>query len=163
VFVIAIPYAKVKLFHHRKCRIVNVLEHRCHNNVRISIILVGVYTKGPWVVGGLVNNMWSFAGDEDRKDVNKMLIQPFINYNLPKGWYISVSPIITADWENEDNGWTVPVGAGIGRVFKLGKQPLNVSLHAYYNAIKPEIGGEELMGDWTIRTQVQFLIPTAKK
>ena len=125
--------------------------------------LVGVYTKGPWVVGGLVNNMWSFAGEDDRKDVNKMLIQPFINYNLPKGWYISVSPIITADWENEDNGWTVPVGAGLGRVFTLGKQPINVSLHAYYNAIKPEVGGEELMGDWTIRTQVQFLIPTVKK
>ncbi|MEC8441765.1 MAG: neuromedin U [Cyanobacteriota bacterium] len=124
--------------------------------------LVGVYTKGPWVVGGLVNNMWSFAGDDDRKDVNKMLIQPFVNYNLPKGWYISFSPIITADWENEDNGWTLPVGAGVGRVFKLGKQPLNVSFHAYYNAVKPEIGGEELMGDWTIRTQVQFLIPTAK-
>ena len=123
--------------------------------------IVGVYMKGPWVVGGLVNNMWSFAGDEDRADINKMLIQPFINYNLPKGWYISFSPIITADWENEDNGWTVPVGAGLGRVFKVGKQPINMSLHAYYNAIKPEIGGEELMGDWTIRTQVQFLIPTA--
>jgi hypothetical protein len=125
--------------------------------------LVGVYTKGPWVVGGLVNNMWSFAGEDDRKDVNKMLVQPFINYNLPKGWYVSFSPIITADWENKDQGWTVPVGAGIGRVFRLGKQPLNVSLHAYYNAIKPEVGGEELMGDWTIRTQVQFLIPSAGK
>ena len=125
--------------------------------------VVVVYTKGPWVVGGLANNMWSFAGDDERKDVNKMLIQPFINYNLPKGWYASFSPIITADWENEDNGWTIPVGAGVGRVFKLGKQPINVSLHAYYNAVKPDIGGEELMGDWTIRTQVQFLIPTAKK
>ncbi|WP_392351761.1 neuromedin U [Parasynechococcus sp.] len=124
---------------------------------------VGVYTKGPWVVGGLVNNMWSFAGDDDRADVNKMLIQPFINYNLPKGWYVSFSPIITADWENEDNGWTVPVGAGVGRVFKVGKQPINVSVHGYYNAIKPEIGGDELMGDWTIRTQVQFLIPSAPK
>lgn len=125
--------------------------------------VVGVYTKGPWVVGGLVNNMWSFAGDEDRADVNKMLIQPFINYNLPKGWYISFSPIITADWENDDNGWTVPVGAGVGRVFKVGKQPINMSLHGYYNAVKPEIGGEELLGDWTIRTQIQFLIPTAGK
>lgn len=121
--------------------------------------LVGVYTKGPWVAGGLVNNMWSFAGDEDRADVNKMLIQPFINYNLPKGWYVSFSPIITADWENEDNGWTVPVGAGLGRVFKVGKQPINMSLHGYYNVVKPEIGGEELLGDWTIRTQIQFLIP----
>lgn len=125
--------------------------------------LVGVYTKGPWVVGGLVNNMWSFAGDEDRADVNKMLIQPFVNYNLPKGWYLSFSPIITADWENEDQGWTVPVGAGVGRVFKLGKQPINFSVHGYYNAIKPEIGGDELMGDWTIRTQIQFLIPTVSK
>ena len=125
--------------------------------------VVVVYTNGPWVVGGLANNMWSFAGDDDRDEVNKMLIQPFINYNLPKGWYVSFSPIITADWENEDNGWTIPVGAGVGRVFTLGKQPINVSLHAYYNAVKPEIGGEELLGDWTIRTQVQFLIPTAKK
>lgn len=125
--------------------------------------LVGVYTKGPWVVGGLVNNMWSFAGDEDRNDVNKMLIQPFINYNLPKGWYISISPIITADWENENQGWTVPIGAGIGRVFRVGKQPINMSVHGYYNAVKPEIGGEELMGDWTIRTQIQFLIPASGK
>ena len=125
--------------------------------------IVGVYTKGPWVVGALANNLWSFAGDGNRAAVNKMLIQPFINYNLPKGWYISFSPIITADWENEDNGWTIPVGAGVGRMFKLGKQPINVSLHAYYNAVQPEIGGEELIGDWTIRTQVQFLIPTAKK
>ena len=111
----------------------------------------------------MINNLWSFAGDDDRADVNKMLIQPFVNYNLPKGWYLSFSPIITADWENDDQGWTVPVGGGIGRVFKLGKQPINASLHAYYNAIKPEIGGEEIMGDWTIRTQIQFLIPTVAK
>ena len=124
---------------------------------------VAVYTTGPWVVGGLINNMWSFAGDDDRADVNKMLIQPFVNYNLPKGWYLSFSPIITADWENNDQGWTVPVGGGVGRVFKIGKQPINASLHAYYNAIKPEIGGEEVMGDWTIRTQIQFLIPSVAK
>ena len=68
-----------------------------------------VYTKGPIVAGGLINNVWSFAGD-GKRDVNKMLIQPFLNYNLPKGWYLTSSPIITADWTSEDNkGWTVPV------------------------------------------------------
>jgi len=119
-----------------------------------------VYTKGKIVAGGLINNVWSFAGG-GKKDVNKMLIQPFLNYNLPKGWYLSSSPIITADWMSEDNkGWTVPVGAGIGRVFKLGTQPINASLSAYYNAIKPEIAGETLMGDWTFRLQAQFLFPT---
>ena len=62
---------------------------------------------------------------------------------------------------NEDNkGWMVPVGAGVGRVFKLGTQPINTSLSAYYNLVKPEIGGETLAGDWTFRLQAQFLFPT---
>ena len=118
-----------------------------------------VYTKGQIVAGGLVNNIWSFAG-EGKSDVNKMLIQPFLNYNLPKGWYLTSSPIITANWNNaDDKGWTVPVGAGFGRVFVLGTQPVNASLSAYYNVVKPEIAGETLFGDWTFRAQVQFLFP----
>ena len=27
-----------------------------------------------------------------------MLLQYFINYNLPKGWYVSGSPIVTTNW-----------------------------------------------------------------
>ncbi|WP_415410977.1 neuromedin U [Synechococcus sp. A10-1-5-9] len=119
-----------------------------------------VYTKGPIVAGGLINNIWSFAGDDGR-DVNKMLIQPFLNYNLPKGWYLTSSPIIAANWNQAENkGWTVPVGAGFGRVFVLGTQPVNASLSAYYNAVKPEVAGQTLIGDWTFRAQVQFLFPT---
>ena len=119
-----------------------------------------VYTKGPIVAGGLINNIWSFAGDDGR-DMNKMLIQPFLNYNLPKGWYLTSSPIITANWNQAENkGWTVPVGAGFGRVFVLGTQPVNASLSAYYNAVKPEVAGQTLIGDWTFRAQVQFLFPT---
>ena len=119
-----------------------------------------VYTKGPIVAGGLINNIWSFAGDDGR-DVNKMLIQPFLNYNLPKGWYLTSSPIITANWNQAENkGWTVPVGAGFGRVFVLGTQPVNASLSAYYNVVKPEVAGQTLIGDWTFRAQVQFLFPT---
>ena len=120
---------------------------------------VVVYTKGPIVAGGLINNIWSFAG-EDGRDVNKMLIQPFLNYNLPNGWYLSSSPIITANWNHPENkGWTVPVGAGVGRVFVVGTQPINASLSAYYNVVKPEVAGQTLLGDWTIRAQVQFLFP----
>ena len=121
---------------------------------------VVVYTKGPWVLGGLANNVWSFSGDGG-KDVNKLLIQPFLNYNMPKGWYFTSSPVITNDWNaDEGKGWMVPIGAGIGRVFKIGDQPVNASLSAYWNVIRPEILGEKLQGDFTIRTQVQFLFPT---
>ena len=91
---------------------------------------VAVWTPGKWVVGGLLNNQWSFAGDSDERSVNAMLFQPFINYNIADGWYLTSSPIITADWnarESKDT-WTVPLGAGVGRLFRLGKLPINAGV-----------------------------------
>ena len=79
--------------------------------------------------GFLILNLWSFAGDEDRANVNAMTLQPFLNYNLPKGWYLTTSPLITANWEaDDDNRWTVPIGGGIGRIFKIGHQPINANI-----------------------------------
>ena len=40
---------------------------------------------GPWVIGSLVRQLWSFAGDGDRQDVSQLLIQPFVNYNMADG------------------------------------------------------------------------------
>lgn len=115
---------------------------------------VALTMQGPWVVGALINNQWSVAGWGDR-DVNQMLLQPFVNYNFGRGWYVTSGPIITANWEaSSGNKWTVPVGAGAGRLFKLGKLPINTSLQAYYNAVKPDFGS-----DWQLRFQVQFLLP----
>jgi len=111
--------------------------------------------RGPWVVGALANNLWSYAGDDDRKDVNQFLLQYFINYNLPKGWYISSAPIITANWKADSgNKWIVPFGGGIGKIFRIGKQPVNAQVQAFYNAVKPDNGP-----DWTLRLQLQFLFP----
>jgi hypothetical protein len=53
---------------------------------------------GKWVIGALTNNIWSFAGDSDRDNVNLMTVQLFVNYNFGKVWYVSSSPIITANW-----------------------------------------------------------------
>lgn len=79
--------------------------------------------------GFLVLNLWSFAGDSDRADVNSMTLQPFLNYNLPKGWYLTTAPVITANWEADgDNRWTVPLGGGVGRLFEIGHQPVNAQL-----------------------------------
>ncbi len=75
-------------------------------------------------MGGLVSNFWSFAGNSDRQDVNFLFSQLFINYNLNNGWYLTAAPIITSDW-NADNGnkWTLPVGGGGGKVFRIGNYP----------------------------------------
>ena len=110
---------------------------------------------GNWVVGALVRQLWSFAGDGDRQDVNQTLIQPFVNYNLPGGWYAVSSPIITANWEaDSDDTWTVPVGGGMGRIFHIGGQAMNASAQAFYNVESPQYGP-----DWSIRLQLQFLFP----
>jgi hypothetical protein len=113
---------------------------------------------GKWVIGALANNIWSFAGDSDRDNVNLMTVQPFVNYNFEKGWYVSSSPIITANWaaHGSDNTWTVPVGGGFGRIIPIGKLPVNLNAQAFANVVKPD---DDPTADWTLRLQVQFLFP----
>lgn len=60
---------------------------------------VALTIQGPWVVGVLVNNGRSFAGKSNRSAVNAMTLQPFVNYNFRGGWYLTSSPIITANWK----------------------------------------------------------------
>jgi hypothetical protein len=117
---------------------------------------VGLFMDGPWVIGALANQQWSFAG-WGNKDVSQMLIQPFVNYNLAHGWYLSSAPIMTANWEAPSgNQWTVPVGGGVGKLWRVGKVglPVNAQVQAFYNAEKPRFGP-----DWQLRFQVQFLFP----
>jgi hypothetical protein len=127
---------------------------------------VALTMQGNWVVGALMNNQWSVAG-WGSGHVNQMLIQPFINYNLPRGWYFASAPIMTANWAAAKAGdvWTVPLGGGVGKLFRLGdiiplkgdaiaKLPINTQLQFFGNVAKPEFGS-----DWQLRFQVQLLFP----
>ena len=65
------------------------------------------------------------------------------------------SPIMTADWlANRDNRWTVPVGGGFGRVFKISRQLVNARAQ-FWNDVKSPTGGQS----WTMQTQIQLLFP----
>jgi len=117
---------------------------------------VGLFIRGPWVVGTLVNQQWSIAGWRDT-EVNHLLVQPFVNYNLPEGWYLTSAPIITGNFSaSDDNHWTVPIGGGVGRLWRIGEVglPVNTSLVPYYNAVTPDFGP-----DWQLRFNLQFLFP----
>jgi hypothetical protein len=96
--------------------------------------------QGHWLYGVLANNIWSFASTGKGSNVNQMLIQPFVNYNFPEGWYLTSSPVVTADWLARGRKWTVPVGGGFGRLFKVDKQPINMQVQAFYNAETPKGG-----------------------
>ena len=119
--------------------------------------VVALVQSKHWTIGALVNNVWSVSGQSARPNVNQMLFQYFINYNLEKGWYLTSSPIITANWNGPSgNQWVVPVGGGVGRVFRLGFQPVNVSLAFFGNAVRPSTPPSS---PWGVRFQVAFLYP----
>jgi hypothetical protein len=127
---------------------------------------VALTMQGHWVVGAVMNNQWSVAG-WGSGHVNQMLIQPFVNYNLPDHWYLVSAPIMTANWAAAKGGdvWTVPLGGGVGKLFRLGqvlplegheiaKLPINTQVQAFGNVARPEDGAK-----WQLRFELQFLFP----
>ena len=121
--------------------------------------VVALVQPGHWTVGVLVSNVWSFAGESDKPAVNQMLLQYFLNYNLKRGWFITIQPIITANWKaSSGNVWTVPFGGGIGRIMKVGAQPISLSLQFYGNTAYPTG-----TSPWGMRAQIAFLFPKLSK
>jgi hypothetical protein len=121
--------------------------------------VVALVQPGHWTLGALVNNVWSVAGSPDRSVVNQMTLQYFVNYNLPKGWYLSSAPIIIANWRaTSGNMWTVPFGGGAGIVTRLGLQPVNIGVQFYGNAAYPDNGSP-----WGMRLSIAFLYPKVPK
>jgi hypothetical protein len=119
-----------------------------------GVSMVVLTMPGNWVVGSLFSNVWDVSASTGN-EINFFTWQYFINYNLPNGWYLTSSPVITADWEADSKQrWTVPFGGGVGKIFRVGKQALNAQVHAYYNVEKPDI-----KGDWGMRLQLQFMFP----
>ena len=112
-------------------------------------------TPGHWVIGVLLNNQWSVGGDPLRPSVNAFLAQPFVNYNLPHGWYLTSSPVIIANWlAASDQRWTVPIGGGFGRIFRIGDQPVSANIAGYYNVAHPT--GTP---NWQLRAELSLLFP----
>jgi hypothetical protein len=72
------------------------------------------------------------------------------------GWFLTSVPIITAMWDQESKDrWTVPLGGGFGKGFKLGNLPISATAQAYYNVVTPETTGET----WQLRLQAQIFFP----
>lgn len=110
------------------------------------------YHDDEWRFGLLATNRWSFAGDSSRAEVNQLMMRGLIRRKLGSDWFFVSSPMITSNW-NADPGqkWLVPLGGGFGRALSKGVEPVNVSLQAYLNVIKPE-GAP----DWVVRLGVTF-------
>ena len=121
-----------------------------------EFVILHLEHDDPWVYGAIVNNIWSLTSNKQGGSYSNGLIQPFVNYNVPDGdgLYITSSPIWTVNWNANGQRWTLPLGGGVGKIFHLGKLPVNTQISAYYNVVKPDFGA-----NWQIRAQVQLMFP----
>jgi hypothetical protein len=83
------------------------------------------------LLGMLVQNPISFAGESDRRDVNYMILTPFFSYQFDKGWFVRSQPQIFLNWRNGKQ--LIPLDLGVGRVFKVGRQNLSCYLEPSWN------------------------------
>ena len=105
-------------------------------------------------MGFLGQHFWDFAGDGDAANVNVSSLQYFINYNTPD-YYLNTSPTMSYNWDaDSDEAWTVPIGGGIGKIFRFGGMPVDLRLSAYWNVEAPESAP-----DWFTEFQVKFIFP----
>jgi hypothetical protein len=84
-----------------------------------------------WLLGLLVQNPISYAGDQDRRDVNLMILQPFVTYQFDGGWFVRSQPQILFNWHNGKQ--VLPLDLGVGRVFRIGRQQVNCFVEPFWN------------------------------
>jgi len=72
---------------------------------------------------------------------------------------LSTEAVFTADWRaSSGNQWVVPMGGGVGRIMKVGTQPVNLLAQLYGNVVHPSGASP-----WGMRLQIQFLFPKFTK
>ena len=113
--------------------------------------------SGPWTVGMLWNQIWSFAGNENREDVSQMFVQPFLAYNTKSLWTITLQSESTANWKAEDDQWTVPINLLFAKLSSFGPFPASYQFGAGVFVAHPDTGPK-----WKIRAAIVVLLPRRK-
>jgi len=114
---------------------------------------VALRQQGPWTYGGLTNHIVSFAGDDDRTDINATFLQPFVSYTTPNAWTFTLQTESTYDWEGEQ--WTVPIIGVASKVTKIGDQLVSIGGGVRYYVDSPETGPD----GWGARIVFTLLFP----
>ncbi|BCD96848.1 transporter [Marinagarivorans cellulosilyticus] len=114
---------------------------------------VALKQSGSWTYGALTNHIESFAGDDDRADISATFIQPFLNYTNSKGVSYVLQTESTYDWKGKE--WTVPVQAGVSKVFNFGGQAVSLGAFGRYWATTTDSGPEGM----SLRLVASFVFP----
>ena len=108
--------------------------------------------SGGWTYGLLANHLWSYAGEDERTDVNVTFLQPFVSYITKTKTTFTLNTEASYDWAGTQ--WSVPVNVSVSQLFKIGGVPMQFSIGGRYYAEGPT-GGP----GWGLRTGLTFLFP----
>jgi hypothetical protein len=120
--------------------------------------IVVLKQTGPWTVGALWNQVWSFSGDSTRSDVNQMFLQPFLAYQATRTITLTLQSETTANW-NAENGdrWTVPINFLVSKLSSFGPFPASYQMGFGGFPAHPTIGPS-----WKIRGAIVLLLPRTR-
>ncbi len=112
--------------------------------------VAGLLASDNTVMGGLFSHVIAL---DDNHSGGVTTLQPIISHTLPSKVYLTSAPLIVGDITDFDN-LILPLGGGAGKVFWLGKLPVNLNAQAYYNILRPSH-----YSDLTFQFTMQFLFP----
>lgn len=105
-----------------------------------------------WTYGLLANHLWSFAGDDNRPDVNSTFLQPFVNYTWKTATGITLQTESTYNWDTDQ--WTVPLGLFASQVLKVGGTPVSFQFGP-----RVYLDGPSGAPEWGLRLNITLLFP----
>lgn len=118
--------------------------------------VVFVWQPKKWTVDAIFRQLWSVGGNEERPDVNQFYTQLLVAYNINNGWALASMPVIVVNWDFPDGEkLLLPVGGGFNKLLFMGKVPVLIMCHYYYNVIRPELAPSSEL-------RIQFSIILAK-
>ncbi|MEO9778789.1 MAG: hypothetical protein ABJH07_06615 [Sedimentitalea sp.] len=94
-----------------------------------NVLFNAANPKFQW--GYLLTWQASFAGNDDRTDVNAGAFQPFAFYQLGQGWYLRSAGIWTYDFKTDS--YSVPIGLGLGKVMQTDLATVNAFIEPQYS------------------------------
>ena len=84
---------------------------------------VGLLQTNGMTFGALVNQIWSFAGNKERPDINQLFVQPFFTYNWKSGAGLGAVVEMTENWATDTNvTFLILTASGLTRFGKLPVQ-----------------------------------------
>jgi len=99
-----------------------------------GLAFVAFIAKSPIIqFGGLATWQASIGGDKSRPNTNSASIQPFYFVQLGKGTYLRGAPTWFFDFKND--AYSMPMGAGIGKVIKKENITFNVFIEPQYTML----------------------------